>query len=83
MIGNENVLLKQQLATLREKLRWIPVEERLPDRCGDFEVKGEPAGYFEIAYFSLTYPQLELEILTKATHWREIPEDNFSELDKQ
>ena len=71
LIESENrvELLEKQLAELREKLRLIPVTERLPEKEGSYETK--KGKIIQVCYF---IPGTNTWIINGITHWREIPE---------
>ena len=69
--------LEKQLAELREKLRWIPGTERLPENNGDYELKNN--GHLFVVfdngkwYYQDSNGWKEYLILGIES-WREIPE---------
>ena len=57
-----------------EKLRWIPVEEKLPERDKNVLIKrSAPFHKYELTAFNrdgIFYSNETGEILSKVTHWR-------------
>jgi hypothetical protein len=79
LIESENSveLLEKQLAELREKLRWIPVSERLPENNGDYELKNN--GYLFVVFDNGKWYYQDNNgwkeyIILGIESWREIPE---------
>lgn len=67
---------KKGLADALERVRWIPVEERLPEDCETVLVKAglyTYCAYRRIGDWRLDYPDIEIWI-HGVTHWMPLPE---------
>ena len=70
--------IEKQLAELREKLRWIPVSERLPNQKGYYELRYEtdPSDHVCCIYSwdGEFFTDDCDSVMKKPKYWREIPE---------
>ena len=70
----------EELAALKERMRWIPVSERLPDSEADVLAITKQFGIAVSRYHrSLNYPQLDSGWFchsqrVSVTHWMSLPE---------
>jgi hypothetical protein len=66
--------LAKQLSELRDKLRWIPVKERLPETDKYYEVKINDDVYIAMHLENGYFINGDLPENCRADFWREIPE---------
>jgi hypothetical protein len=76
---NEQIgVLQKRIAELEEKLRWIPVSERLPENASWIMVRqGVTIGmcmFHNGEFYDPTYAPCFNIDTSKITNWREIPE---------
>lgn len=65
------VIMRKQFEELKEKLRWIPVSERLPEKNGFFEIQLNDD---YVATRFLNTDEIDIWIRNGVKAWREIPE---------
>ncbi len=79
----ENDALRAELAAMRERERWIPVGERLPDipdnlRFRKSVITRDDDGYMTVASYRLFdnkwYCDYSDTVLYHVTHWHELPQ---------